>query len=60
MVKERDAPCLNIDVTTTREDVVLQGFFVKNSGTEDRIAEKIRQNRGVKSVMSLLKMEEEK
>ena len=59
MVKERDAPCLNIDVTTTREDVVLQGF-VNNRRNEDRVAEKIRQNRGVKSVMSLLKMEEEK
>jgi osmotically-inducible protein OsmY len=54
-----DAHYLKIDVTTTQGDVVLQGF-VNNRQTEDRLVEKIKQIRGVKSVKSLLKMEEKK
>jgi osmotically-inducible protein OsmY len=54
-----DAHYLKIDVTTKQGDVVLQGFF-NNRQTEDQLVEKIKQIRGVKSVKSLLKMEEEK
>jgi len=39
MVKEPYAPCLNIDVTTTQEDVVLQSF-VNNRRNEDRVVER--------------------
>ncbi len=60
IVKDRVVPYLNIDVTTTRKMLFSRVFFVKNSGIENRVAERIRQNRGVKSVMGLLKMKEEK
>jgi osmotically-inducible protein OsmY len=46
-------------VTTTQGDVVLQGF-VNSRETEERLVAKIRQIKGVKSVKSLLKMEERK
>jgi hyperosmotically inducible protein len=56
IVKDPDAHYLKIDVTTTRGDVVLQGF-VNNRNTEERLIGKIRQIRGVKYVKSLLKIE---
>jgi len=56
IVKDPDAHYLKIDVTTTRGDVVLQGF-VNSRETENRLVDKIRQIKGVKSVKSLLKME---
>ena len=59
IVKDPDAHYLKIDVTTTQGDVVLQGF-VNNKQIEDRLVEKIKQIRGVKSVKNLLKMEEKK
>jgi hyperosmotically inducible periplasmic protein len=59
IVKDPDAHYLKIDVTTTQGDVVLQGF-VNSRETEDRLVAKIREIRGVKSVKSLLKLEERK
>lgn len=59
IVKDPDAHYLKIDVTTTQGDVVLQGF-VNNRDTEARLAAKIGEIRGVKSVKSLLKIEEPK
>ncbi|MFH0976849.1 MAG: BON domain-containing protein [Spirochaetota bacterium] len=59
IVKDPDAKYLKIDVTTTKGDVVLQGF-VNSRVTEERIVEKIKIIRGVKSVKSLLKIEEKK
>ena len=59
IVKDSDAHYFKIDVTTTQGDVVLQGF-VNSRQTEDRLIAKIRQIRGVKSVKSLLKVEEKK
>lgn len=59
IVKDSDAKYLKIDVTTTQGDVVLQGF-VNNKDTEERLVEKIKEVRGVKSVKSLLRMEERK
>jgi osmotically-inducible protein OsmY len=59
IVKDPDAKYLKIDVTTTKGDVVLQGF-VNSRVTEERIIEKIKMIRGVKSVNSLLKIEEKK
>ena len=56
IVKDPDAHYFKIDVTTTQGDVVLQGF-VNSRATEDRLVDKIRQIKGVKSVKSLLKME---
>jgi len=50
---------LKIDVTTTQGDVVVTGF-VNSRETEERLVAKIREIRGVKSVNSLLKMEERK
>jgi osmotically-inducible protein OsmY len=50
---------LKIDVTTTQGDVVLTGF-VNSRATEERLVAKIRQIKGVKSVKSLLKVEERK
>jgi hyperosmotically inducible protein len=59
IVKDPDAHYFKIDVTTTQGDVVLQGF-VNSRQTEDRLVSKIREIRGVKSVKSLLKLEEKK
>ena len=56
IVKDPDAHYFKIDVTTTQGDVVPQGF-VNNRDTEARLVAKIR---GVKSVKSLLKVEERK
>ena len=59
VVKDPDAHYFKIDVTVTQGDVVLTGF-VNSRETEDRIVEKIRAIKGVKSVKSLLKQEERK
>ncbi len=59
IVKDPDAHYFKIDVTTTQGDVVLQGF-VNSRETEERLVAKIREIRGVKSVKSLLKLEERK
>jgi hyperosmotically inducible periplasmic protein len=59
VVKDPDAHYFKVDVTVTQGDVVLQGF-VNSRETEDRLVAKIREIRGVKSVQSLLKMEERK
>lgn len=56
IVKDPDAHYLKIDVAVTKGDIVLTGF-VKSRETEDRIVEKLRQIKGVKSVKSLLKVE---
>ena len=57
IVKDSDARYFKIDVTTTQGDVVLQGF-VNSRETEARLVAKIREIKGVKSVKSLLKVEE--
>jgi osmotically-inducible protein OsmY len=59
IVKDPDAHYFKIDVSTTQGDVVLTGF-VNSRETEDRLVAKIREIRGVKSVKSLLKVEEGK
>jgi osmotically-inducible protein OsmY len=59
VVKDPDAHYLKIDVTVTQGDVVLTGF-VNNIDTEARIVGKMKEIKGVKSVKSLLKMEERK
>lgn len=59
IVKDPDARYFKIDVTVTQGDVVLTGF-VNSSGTEERLVGKIKEIRGVKSVKSLLKVEEKK
>lgn len=59
IVQDPDAHYFKIDVTTTQGDVVLQGF-VNNRATEDRLAAKIRGIKGVKSVRSLLRIENRK
>lgn len=59
IVKDPDAHYFKIDVTTTQGNVVLTGF-VNSRATEERLVAKIRQIRGVKSVKSLLKVEERK
>jgi osmotically-inducible protein OsmY len=59
IVKDPNAHYLKIDVTTTLGDVVLQGF-VNSRDTEARLVGKIKEIRGVKSVKSLLKVEERK
>jgi hyperosmotically inducible periplasmic protein len=59
IVKDPDARYLKIDVTSTDGNVVLQGF-IHDRSAEDRIVAKIRQIKGVKSVKSLLKLEERK
>jgi osmotically-inducible protein OsmY len=56
VVKDPDAHYFKVDVTVTQGDVVLIGF-VNSRETEDRLVDKIRQIKGVKSVKSLLKME---
>jgi len=57
IIKDPSAQHFKIEVTTTQGDVVLQGF-VNDTDTESRLLEKIKQIRGVKSVKSLLKLEE--
>jgi hyperosmotically inducible protein len=57
IVGDKEAHFFKIDVTTTQGDVVLQGF-VKDKVTEDRLVTKIEALRGVKSVKSLLRIEE--
>ena len=59
IVKDPDAHYLKIDLTVTQGDVVLTGF-VNSRETEERLVAKIKEIRGVKSVKSLLKMEEKK
>ena len=59
IVQDPDAHYFKIDVTTTQGDVVLQGF-VNSKETEERLVTKIREIKGVKSVKSLLKVEEKK
>lgn len=59
IVSDPDAHYFKIDVTTTKGDVVLQGF-VNSKATEARLMGNIREIRGVKSVRSLLKVEEKK
>ena len=59
VVKDADAHYLKVDVSVTKGDVVLTGF-VNSRETEERLMAKIREVRGVKSVKSLLKMEERK
>ena len=59
IVKDPDAQYFKIDVTTTQGDVVLQGF-VNSKETEERLVTKIEKMRGVKSVKSLLRIEERK
>ncbi len=59
IVKDPDAHYLKIDVSTTQGDVVLTGF-VNSRETEARLVSKITELRGVKSVKSLLKVEEKK
>ena len=59
IVKDADAHYLKIDVAVTKGDVVLTGF-VNSKETEERIVDKIRQIKGVKSVKSLLTIEVKK
>ena len=59
IVKDPDAHYLKIDVTTTQGGVVLTGF-VNSKATEERLVTKIKEIRGVKSVKSLLTVEEKK
>jgi len=59
VVKDQDAHYFKIDVAVTKGDVVLTGF-VNSRGTEERIVGKIREIKGVKSVKSLLKVEDRK
>jgi len=59
IVKDPDAQYLKIDVTSTDGNVVLQGF-IHDRKAEDRIVAEVRKVKGVKSVKSLLKVEEKK
>jgi len=59
IVNDPDTHYLKIDVTVTKGEVVLTGF-VNSRATEERLIGKIREIRGVKSVKSLLKVEERK
>ncbi len=59
IVKDPDAHYFKIDVNVTQGDVVLTGF-VNSRETEERLIGKIRELRGVKSVKSLLRVEERK
>jgi osmotically-inducible protein OsmY len=59
VLNDPDAHYFKIDVSVTQGDVVLTGF-VNSRETEGRIIGKIREVRGVKSVKSLLKIEEKK
>jgi osmotically-inducible protein OsmY len=57
IVKDADARYFKIDVKTLQGDVVLIGF-VNSKETEERLLLKISNIQGVKSVKSLLKIEE--
>lgn len=57
IIEDPDTHYFKIDVTTTQGEVVLQGF-VNSRATENRLVAKVRNIRGVKSVKSLLKIEE--
>ena len=57
IVADKEARFFKIDVTTTQGDVVLQGF-VKDKATQSRLITQIEAVRGVKSVKSLLRIEE--
>ncbi len=59
IVKDPDARYLKIDVSSINGNVVLQGF-VHSKQAEERVVVKIGQIKGVKSVKSLLKVEEKK
>jgi hyperosmotically inducible protein len=59
IVQDPELHYLKVDVTTTQGNVVLTGF-VPNKEAEERLVAKIKQIRGVKSVKSLLKVEEKK
>ena len=59
VLKDPDAHYFKLDYTVTKGDVVLTGF-VNSRETEERLTAKIREIRGVKSVKSLLKVEEKK
>jgi len=59
IVKDPDAQYLKIDVSSLDGNVTLSGF-IHDKKAEDRIVAKIRQIKGVKSVKSLLKIEEKK
>ena len=59
VVQDPDAHYFKIDVSVTKGDIVLTGF-VNSRETEQRIIGKIREIKGVKSVKSLLKVEEKK
>jgi hyperosmotically inducible periplasmic protein len=57
IVKDADARLLKIDVDTRQGNVVLNGF-VNSKETEQRIVNRIQDIKGVKSVKSLLKVEQ--
>ena len=59
IVKDPDAKYLKINVDTLQGNVTLNGF-VNSRATEARLVDKIQQIRGVKSVKSVLKVEEKK
>ena len=59
IVKDPSAEYFKIDVTTIQGDVVLQGF-VPNREIEDNLVKKIKEVRGVKSIKSLMKIEDKK
>lgn len=59
VIKDPDAQYFKIDVSVTKGEVVLTGF-VNSRQAEDRLVAKIREIRGVKSVKSLLQLEEKK
>jgi osmotically-inducible protein OsmY len=59
IVKDPDAHFFKIGVTTIQGDVALQGF-VNSRETEERLVAEISKIRGVKSVKSLLTVEEKK
>lgn len=59
VVKDPAAQYFKIDVSVTRGDVVLTGF-VNSRSTEDRLVATMREIKGVKSVKSLLNLQERK
>ncbi len=59
IVEDPELHYLKIDVTTTQGNVVLTGF-VPNKPAEERLITKTREIRGVKSVKSLLEVQEKK
>ncbi|MGD0883554.1 MAG: BON domain-containing protein [Thermodesulfovibrionales bacterium] len=59
VIQDPDVHYFKIDVNVTQGNVVLTGF-VNSRETEERLVAKIGEIRGVKSVKSLLKVEEKK